>query len=434
MGHGGSHLSRHATFFAYAVAPVYALLPGSETLLALQAAMLGATALPMHLSLRRHLPHATSALLCILYLGYPPLHGANLYDFHFLPMGGFFLWLLFYAVETRRTWLTVVAAVLGIAVREDVAACIAVLGVFLFLTGRQPRTSLALAVAGGAYCLVMKLCVMPRFAHEGETFVGQYAGLLPPGEHSFGSILKTIVANPPFTANVLFERDKLVYVMHLFVPVLFLPWRRPAALLLFLPATLFTLLGTGYWPLSQISFQYTAYWTPFVFLLTGLELERVGRAMHRGDAAGPARRRAILAGIVGASLACSYVYGAIVPHEEVRAGFNPLRRQPTDVDRHLRQELTELLPQIPSRASIAASERLLPHVSSRPDAYTLRFGVLDASYLLFEVPPRGDEKGSLVDLLRAATFGVIEDKGDIVLAARGYDTQKNAAVVAHLRR
>lgn len=432
MGHSGSHLARHATFFAYGVAPIYALRPGAEMLLVMQATGIGATAIPMHLTLRRRLPHATSAVVSLLFLAYAPLHGANLYDFHFLPMGGFFLWFMLLGIETRRTWLVVASAFVAIAVREDAAACVGVLGAMLLLLGEAPWTGLALAVAGGGYFLVMKLGVMPLFASGGETFINQYAGLLPPGDHSFGGILKTAVANPAFTANVMLERDKLVYVMQLFVPVLFLPWRRPIALLAFVPGVVFTLLGTGYWPLSEISFQYTAYWTPFVFLLLGRELEREGRARHAADDGGTLRRRAALAGVAAASLACSWIFGALVPHAGLRSGFDATRLEATAADLDRQGAMAALVPQLPARASVAASERLLPHVSARPDAFTLRFGILDAEYVLFEVPPRGDEKGALVDALHGGTFGVVDDRGSIVLARRGQAPSANAAVLGRL--
>ncbi|HLK36071.1 MAG TPA: DUF2079 domain-containing protein, partial [Polyangiaceae bacterium] len=56
MGTAGSHLARHATFFAYVLAPFYAMSPGPETLLVLQAVILGWAAVPLHLYARLHLP------------------------------------------------------------------------------------------------------------------------------------------------------------------------------------------------------------------------------------------------------------------------------------------------------------------------------------------------------------------------------------------
>jgi len=101
-GPTGTHLRNHATFFSYVLAPVYRLAPHPETLLAVQAVMMGAAAIPLQLYARRHVSPWTATLVAFLYLAYAPLHGANLYDFHYLPLGVFFLWLALYAVEARR--------------------------------------------------------------------------------------------------------------------------------------------------------------------------------------------------------------------------------------------------------------------------------------------------------------------------------------------
>jgi len=61
---------------------------------------------------------------------------------------------------------------------------------------------------------------------------------------------------------------------------------------------------------------------------------------------------------------------------------------------------------VPPRAKIVASENIVPHVSNRPDAYTLRMGLFDADYLLFEAP-RGGEEGTYVKDALAGQFGVV---------------------------
>ena len=430
MGPAASHLARHATFFAYVIAPVYALAPRPETLLVLQAAMLGAAAVPLFLYARRHIPPWTAALVAWLYLIYPPLHGANLYDFQFLPLGIPFLWLLLYAIDSGRRGLAIAATILALAVREDVGFCVGVLGLWLLLSGTAARAGALLAIVGTGYFLLLKLGVMPHFADGSETFVNQYAGLLPPGEHTFGSILETISVNPPFTANVLLERDKLVYVLKLLAPVLLAPLASPLGFVLLIPGVIFTLLSTGYEPLYQISFQYTAYWTPFVFIAAVVLLERSGNPRHAGDVGGPLRRRALAVGLAAASLACSYLYGAILPHENLRCGPEFPRFHSTPDDVRGRAELAALAPWIPADAKVAASEHLLPHVSGRADAYTLRFGVHDAEYMLFAVPMRGDERDVALPIVRDGTFGVLEDLGDMVLAKRGEPASRNDAVVA----
>jgi hypothetical protein len=118
----GSHLGHHATFFSYVLAPVYLLAPRPETLLAIQATLLGAAALPLFLYARRHVPPWIAAVVAWAYLVYPPLHGANLYDFHYLPLGIPCLWWVLYALESRQRVMALVAVLVTMSVREDVAA------------------------------------------------------------------------------------------------------------------------------------------------------------------------------------------------------------------------------------------------------------------------------------------------------------------------
>jgi uncharacterized membrane protein len=427
-GPTGTHLRNHATFFSYVLAPIYALAPRPETLLVVQAAMMGGAAIPLHLYARRHVSAWMAALVALLYLLYPPLHGANLYDFHYLPLGVFFLWLVLYAAEARRHALTVVAGVLALSVREDVGCCLGMIGLYLLFTGAAARAGAALATVGIGYFLVMKLGVMPHFGNGSESFVNQYSGLVPPEGRGFGSVLETVVGNPVFTGSAILEKDKLTYLLQLFVPLLFVPLARPIGMLLVVPGFVFTLLSTGYPPLNQISFQYTTYWTAFVFIGVVLGLERMRAPRSDADTSGPRRQRALAVGLVAASLACSWLYGAIFHRDNVRGGFERARIAPTDVDLARSAKLQALVARIPAGARVSASEHLVPHISDRESAYTLRFGLYDADYLLFQMPMRGDEREKAMPVLRDGTFGVIDDRGDMVLAKRGEPDTRNAAV------
>jgi uncharacterized membrane protein len=193
-----------------------------------------------------------------------------------------------------------------------------------------------------------------------------------------------------------------------------------------MPGVVFTLLATEYPPLTQISFQYTSYWTAFLFIGVVLVFERAARV-------GPLRQRALAVGVVAAMLACSYLYGAVLQRETARGGFERFRFGTTADDLRRRAELDALVAEIPPGARVSASERLVPHVSGRESAYTLRFGLYDADYMLFEMPPRSDEHDRVEDTLLHEAFGVIDERGDMVLAKRGAPANANAAVLERLK-
>jgi uncharacterized membrane protein len=433
FGPVGSHFGYHATFFSYVLGLFYALVPRPETLLVLQAFLIGAAAVPLFLFARRKLGPWPALLVAFLYLFYPPVHGSNLYDFHYLPLGPFFLWLTLYLVDARHFRWAILAVVLTLSVREDVAAGLAIVGAYLMFTGERPRAGLVVTCVAGAYFLVLKMIAMPHALQGGSSFINQYAGLLPEGEHGYGGVLKTVIANPIFTLQSLLERDKLIYLLQIMVPLCFFPWSSSLGLLCSLPGFFFTLLATGYPPLIQTSFQYTAHWTAFVFLALVANLQQVGRPRFPDDRNGAARQRSWLAAMALTMLLASLQYGAVLQQHTVRGGFGPFRFTSTELDRSRRADLEALIALVPPRAKIVSSENIVPHVSGRPDSYTLRIALFDAEYMLFSLPARGDEAVHLLEGFDGGAFGVIAERGEFVLARRGAPRDKNGSVLSRLR-
>ncbi|HEY0712195.1 MAG TPA: DUF2079 domain-containing protein, partial [Polyangia bacterium] len=370
-----------------------------------------------------------AAIVALCYLLYPPLHGSNLYDFHYIPLGPFFLWFCLYALEARRNWLAVVFVALTLSVREDVSVALVIVGGYLVLSGERPKAGLIVAAVGAAFFVLIKMIIMPRMIGE-ASFVYIYKNLLPSGEGGFGGVLKTVIGNPVFTLHSLLERDKLMYFLQVATPLAFLSFRRPLDALFCLPGFMFTLLSTGYTPVYQISFQYTAHWTMYVFLAVVLNLAAVAR--RRPDIGDPrvgaAKQTAWIVAMVTSTIIVSHQYGALLQQNTVRGGFGPYNFGRTDEDRARYRSLRELLAKVPPRAKIVGTETLVPHFSNRPDAYTMRMGVFDAEYLIFHLPVGGDEGKKLGEALRSGKYGVLEIKEPYALAKLGHSTAKNAEV------
>ena len=427
LGGTMTHLGYHQTYFAYVLGIVYRFAPRPETLLVIQAFMLGFAALPLYFLAARRLGAQVACLLALLYLLYAPLHGSNLYDFHYQPLGVFFLWLTLYLLESRRDGWAVLAILLTLSVREDMSALLATLGGYLVLRGERPRAGLILAIVGSCYFVGLKLIIMPMLLEGESSYVNQYADLLPAGEASFGGVLKTALANPGFTLSVLLERDKLIYVLQLLAPLAFLSVRRPTSLLLLAPGFFFTLLSTRHYPSIHISFQYTAYWTPFVFIAA------IEQLAHLRGGSTP-RYRSWLLALCFAMLVTSYQHGAILQHNTARAHFIPYRFGVTAEDEQRRADLYALIAQIPDTARVVSAEWILPQVSSRDYTYALRDEVFDAEYMLISYDVREDELANIEHAFAAGSFGVVEERGLYVLAKRGYPLDKNASVLAKLKR
>jgi uncharacterized membrane protein len=417
----------HQPWFAYFIVPFYKLSPRPETLLIFQAIMMGLAAVPLFMMAKRRLGAGIACVVALCYLLYPPVHGSALYDFHYQPLSTVFLFLAFYLLRERRNVLAAITILVAFSVREDISFMVSMLGAFLLLSGERPRAGLLVMILGASCFVVQKFVIMPHFAGGAQAFIGMYKNLTGKDEHGFGGVIKTVVANPVFTLNSLLERDKLIYVLQLFAPVAFLPFRRPIGLLMCVPGFFFTLLATEYPPLVQISFQYTAWWTPLMFIGTVASLER-WRQREQAGLIAPASRRAGVVALAGAMLVCTFQFGAILDKHNTKGGFGLYRFGLTAEDHARHANAYALIAQVPPLAKIVAGERIVPQVSARPDAYMLRGAIYDAEYLMFETPLWGEERDHVLPVLRDGSFGIVDERGEFVLARRGAPTTRNAEI------
>ncbi|MBN2194629.1 MAG: DUF2079 domain-containing protein [Polyangiaceae bacterium] len=430
FGPEGGHFGVHAELFAYVLAPVYAIYPRAHSLLVAQSVLIGAAAWPLYCFARRHVGSWFGAAFALVYLLHPAVHNANLYEFHFLPLGMVFLWAALNFLETRRDVLAALAIVLTLSVREDVATWVVILGVALALTGTRPRAGLIVAAAGAVYFLVMRFLVMPRFAGA-ESFVFIYRKLLPPGEVGLSGILKTVLTNPLLTLIQVWEEQKLVYSLQLLLPLFFLPVRRPIFLVLAAPTLVFSFLSTEYLPVAHIRFQYGAH--ALVFFLVGAvwALERtVDQPWARA-------RTAAVVGMLSATLPISYQFGAVLQRQAVYAGPVHYRFGIDAEGAWRRDAMAKLLALVPPRAKIAASGFTTPQVTNRPDAYNLTIGLFDAEYLLVPSERQDfivDEHPTTVRLLTSGTFGIVAVEPPFALARRGHGTGQNPAFLDRIGR
>jgi len=428
-----SHFGRHATLLVHLLVPIYALHESAATLLVLQSLLIGFAAVPLFLFARRHLEPWLACGIALAYLLYAPLHGSNLYDFHFLSLSPFFVFCLAHALETRsRAWLAL-AVTLTLLCREDVALAVAVLGAYHVLAGRRARVGALLVIVGGAWFAAMKFVLMP-LAAAGASYAEIYQGLLPEGETGFAGVLRTLLSNPAFVLSTLLQEEKLEYALLVLAPLAFVPLRRPLGALFLAPGVLFTLLSTEYPLALSIGFQYTAFWSPYVFVAATLLLRSDSFEPRGAPAAGAARAGWLFAfGL--STLLCSYQYGAVFQQSTAAGGFQqPFPFQTGALDLARRRLRDEVLASLPPAATVAASEGVAPHVSNRATAYTLREGVRDAEYVLFGLPPEAQGEHAFVrPLLVSGRFGVVAMNSSYALIQRGAPTRLNARLVPRLR-
>ncbi len=409
-----STLQGHAEFGLYLLLPFYAISPGAHALLWIQSALVGLTAIPVFLLGRTRLGSLGGLCFAVAFLMAPAVQQPNFYDFHFTALGMHFIaWLLYFtatlAQAPRSRWRrAALYAVLGLAFlcREDMSIGTAVLGAFLVLTGTLVRDGVVIAILSGIYFVTMKFGVMPLFGRW--WFDTMYEDVKAEGAHGFGAVILTVLSNPSFTLRTMLTEPKLLYVLHMTVPVLALWLRRPLFWLAFLPGLVSTLLVTNRPPMYMASFQYTYFWVPYVFAASML-------ATHRDS-----RRWGVLVALVITAATLSYQLGAFPAGDGIMGGFSRKTFAVTPADETRYAQLRSIIARIPPEATVAATEAEGPHVSSRLIMYSLKYTLgKDPEYLLVGLSRLGGEVAHIRQALESGKYGVVAQEGPFILAKRG---------------
>ena len=413
-------LRDHATFSVYALLPFYALHPAASTLLVLQCLLLGLGAIPLYRFASRRLSPQLAALVTFCYLVYPPMHGAQFFDFHFQPVAAAFILAAIDAFDAKRMRLFWLFFVIALGCREDVSIGFAILGIFLVLAGHRAREGAIVAAVSGVYFVAMRFFIMPAVGSWG--FSDIYKDLIPAGEGGFGAVVKTLATNPLYTLRTLLTPEKLRYTLQIVAPLAFLPLRRRWLAVWLIPGGILTLLTTGYGPTLDIGYHYGADFVPYVFPAVALALAALGAAQTGTTTeteAGSTRRRAAAATLVLASLIATANWGAFPPRRIFHSSYGVISfAPPTAQERRRGKALDEAMRLVPKKAILAASDRELSHVSNRIECWNLAVGTEGADYALYTkidpIPPDRTE----VAKAQAAGWVTVYDSPEIGLLKR----------------
>jgi uncharacterized membrane protein len=410
-----SELRNHAEATVFFLLPIYALRPAAETLLVLQAVLLGAAGVSVYRFAVRRVSRGAALALTGAYYLYPPLHGAQLFDIHFQPLAAAFLLGAIDCFDARRMRLFVVFFVLAIGCREDISVGTAVFGLFLIFTGHRVRAGAVIFAVSLCYFIALRFVIMPAIGPWG--FADHYRTLFPEGESSFAGIVKTIVTNPLYTLTTLFSAEKLRYALQILVPLAFLPVRRLHLAMSVLPGAYFTVLTTQYPPTLDIGFQYSGYFIPYIFPAAALAIAALGKEAREGTA----RRRAAVAALVTATVLATAQWGAIPPRRAFHSAYGPLSFEPpTAQHRQLRRDLHELARMVPKDAILGATDRELPHVSNRLEAWNMSAGFQGTDYIIYTTDhPISTEREQFDAALRAGYERVAERPGLVLIKRPG---------------
>lgn len=387
------HGSAHFDPILAILSPLYLLHPRAETILVLQSVWVGSGVIPVYLMTRHYVEGRVAALVAAAcYALHPALHGANMYEFHSLTLASVPIMWTAYCFITKKRWQYWVALAVALLVREDVPLMLSALGFAGFMSAdvAMRRRGLATILTCGVYFAVVKIFfmtskgVLMQGGAESYSFSYYYADMIPDGKGVGGMIL-TLLTNPAFVLRHAITEAKILYMIKLVGPLLFLPLLAKGWRWLFLYGLAFILLATRE-PVYSFGFQYSTVLLPFVFITFPLGLARLldwfgpkqgePQASEATLTSEPAprvsrtaARAAVLFACLGASLALSWKYGAVLENSAFRGGFFTVARELNEEQRERFEWLEKTKATLDPKASVGVSNRTGPHLSNRKDVH-----------------------------------------------------------------
>lgn len=251
-----SHFAVHFSPAYYLLLPFYMIFRRPEFLLTAQAAVCFSGVIPILLICKKQrFDGLLTIIISGVFLCYPAFTGACFYDFHenfFLVP--FILWLLYF-LDKNSLAGTVIFGLLMLSVKEDAGLYVIFIALYaLFNKKIKLSHALVLLIIGmGGFLAVTALI---DAAGEGIK-VSRYGNYLYGEQESLKDVIINVIKNPTFFFSSLLSEEKLLFIVQMFLPLLFIPIRTRKLSDWFLIAPLVLInLATEYKYQANISFQY----------------------------------------------------------------------------------------------------------------------------------------------------------------------------------
>lgn len=359
-----SHFDVHVSPIYYLILPVYWLFPQPATLQVMQALILTSAVIPLWLIGKQHgLSGLLRMILCGILLLLPAVSGGTSYDIHencfLLPL---ILWLL-YAIDSRCTWLTVLAAFLTLMVKEDAAVYVAITALYLILRTvlrfrKEQLKDLMTGIVMLIGAIVWFLLVTRYLAEHGDgVMTSRYDNFIYGDSDSLFSVIQAVLLSPMrMLQECVRGEDKLIYIMQTMLPLLGLPLltRKYERYLLLIPYILVNLMPD--WKYQyDIFFQYNFGSTAFLIYLCAVNIKDLKPQAAR-----------LIPLLLSAAVSIGFFCGYVIP----KASYYPALY--TD-HRAYYDAIAEKLDQIPEDASVTAHTFYSSYLSQRNTLYDLRY-------------------------------------------------------------
>lgn len=251
--HLTNSLGDHVNLILLPIALLYWLYDGPETLIVVQAFVVGSGLIPLYLVARRRVGADIPALLLAsLYLLHPATQAAVLFDFHSIVLcAPLFLW-AYWLAHTGRSICLAATVVLMLATQENAALVVAMLGLVLLLEGRR-RPGSALVLAGLSWFAICFFLVLPSLNPHGSNAFGRYRHL---GD-TWLEVVRHLVSHPGVVLESFAGPQGRAYLQSVLLPFGYLSVLAPE-ILIGAASELGLNLLSAFPPQRAIDFQYAS--------------------------------------------------------------------------------------------------------------------------------------------------------------------------------
>ena len=382
-----SHFVVHISPTCYLLLPFYALFPSAMTLQIGQAVLLASGIIPAILIARHYkLSNLTQVAVALIYATFPVTSMGCFYDFHencfLLPL---LLWVFYFFEKEKYLWMYVFA-VLTLGVKEDAAIYVLFFALFLIVARKKYLHGTVLALGAAAYFLIALAILEGSAAYWADFYatdtprpsisgpmVNRFNNLIYDKEKGLLGAILTALKNPGFLLTQFFSTDKayldswfiekspwakVVYVLHMLLPVGMIPFvtKKQSRWLLLAPILLNVL--TTYKYQYSINFQYHFGISAFVIYAMLLNLPDIQ----------PIPRRRLLA-LGAAASCCMYIFMVLPKYNQ----YTELWADRKDYY----QAIEAMLDDLPEDASLSVPSSYLAHVADRREVYEHTYHVLN---------------------------------------------------------
>jgi len=429
---GISRFAIHFDPILFLVSPIYLIVPNPKTLQVIQALVVASGAFPAFWLARLRLRNEwASVAIAALYLLYPALQWATIFDFHAVTLTASLLLFVLYFMYTRRTVPLFVFALLAMSCKEEIPVVLALYGLWSVAFQRRWRSGLALVLLASIWTGIglYVVHISSPTGHSLLTSRYEYLG------HSPLQIAKTLLLHPKqMLKDHVLEHDHLFYIRTLFAPAGYIALLAPWIWVLALPTlwlNLFSTYGSQYSGL----YQYDAEMIPVLIfstiealvlvvwlaqkILAQLRLRTV--QTRSVPLSTPANRRFDWLAQSGLLLVLLYAIMFTAVRADYERGVTPFSQGfnwPVQQEHYA--DAQPIIDMIPASASVSAQSNLVPHISHRSHIYQFPYGDKVADYVFLDATSDITPFGNSYDYINEAKSVMINGDYGVVVALDGY--------------